>query len=113
MVIGVRRKRKRAEWLRCPGRATTESLERTIDTGVISFYRCNALKGLGESAANERADAKESGMASRMRVTMLAAIGATAMIGSGANARNAPPKLLFQVSADKTLIADKIGRAHV
>src|SRR4051794_17966861 len=77
-----------------------------VDTGVISFYRCVARKGLGESAVNERPDAKESGMASRKRVMLLAAVCAAAIIGSGANAQDASPKLLFHVSADTTLTAD-------
>ena len=44
-------------------------------------------------------------MASNNRVALLAAVCAAAMIGSGASAQEAPPKLLFHVSADKTLDA--------
>jgi hypothetical protein len=81
-----------------------------IDTGVISFYRSGARKGLGESVANVRPDAKESGMASNKRVALLAAVGAAAMmVGSAASAQEATPKLLFHVSADKTLNADTAG----
>ena len=48
-------------------------------------------------------------MASNKRMALLAAVCAAAMIGSGANAQEAPPKLLFHVSADKTLTADTAG----
>jgi len=70
------------------------------------FLSIGGPKGLGESAANEWPDAKESGMAGNKRVALLAAACTAAMIGSGANAQEVPPKLLFHVSADTTLTAD-------
>ncbi len=48
-------------------------------------------------------------MASNKRVAMLAAAGIAAMMVSNAQAQEAPPKLLFHVSADKSFNADTAG----